>query len=202
MSVLPKSKKATVGIGVAAAAAAAIALGGGTYAAFSDSETGPGGTLAAGTLDLVVGGTPGQAKLLDVKDLVPGTTVPEKTLTITNAGSVPGVLTGTLNVSGTDGGKCTEPEAAAEGVGVNGCAAGGNLAEQLTITVKELGTNAPVSQVQSGAFPLSGTELAPGQVITFTVGFALPNLPGTENNKVQGDTVTIASTLDLTQKTS
>lgn len=64
MSIL-QNKRFRVGAGIAAVVLAVAAIGAGTYAAFVDTETGPSGTVAAGTLDLTVGST-GTLELINV----------------------------------------------------------------------------------------------------------------------------------------
>ena len=49
------------------------AIGTGTYAAFLDTEKGPGGTTASGTLDLTIGST-GTAQLFSATNIAPGYT--------------------------------------------------------------------------------------------------------------------------------
>ncbi|MHA6792589.1 TasA family protein [Pseudonocardia bannensis] len=198
MSILQKNKKVAAGIGVTALAAATIALGTGTYAAFQDTEVGPGGTLAAGTLDLVVGGT-GTETLFSATNVQPGQAVPQKTLTITNSGSVNGSLSGIVTIDGSDT-SCTEPEQAEVG---NACSPNGNLQDQLIVTVKgeglpTQGVTVPLPELTS--FPLPGAlPLDAGATATYTFDFLLPHLPGTANNKVQSDSLTISTTLNLTQ---
>jgi hypothetical protein len=46
--------------------------------------------------------------------------------------------------------------------------------------------------------PLPGT-LGAGATATYTLRFALPDLTGTTNNKVQGDSLNLSSTFDLVQ---
>jgi hypothetical protein len=97
---------------------------------------------------------------------------------------------------------CTEPEYVAEGVAANACNPAGNLQEQMTVAVVA-GPNgavaaAPLSQFLTTGLPLPGT-LAAGATTTCTLRFTLPDLSGTTNNKVQGDSITITSTFDLVQ---
>jgi spore coat-associated protein N len=189
-----------IAVGIAAVVLAVAAIGAGTYAAFSDTESGPDGTIAAGTLDLVVGASPGTVNLFSASNIKPGFST-DVTFTVSNTGSLPGTLTSKLTTTGTDG-TCTEPEYVAEGVGAGACAATGNLPEQMTVAVVA-GPNgavaaAPMSQFLTTGLPLPGT-LAAGGTTTYTLRFALPDLSGTTNNKVQGDTINITSTFDLVQ---
>jgi spore coat-associated protein N len=189
-----------IAVGIAAVVLAAAAIGAGTYAAFSDTETGPNGTLASGTLDLVVGATPGTLNLFSATNMKPGTSQ-DATFQVSNTGSLPGTLTSALSVTGADV-TCTEPEYVAEGVAAGACAPGGNLQEQMTVQVVA-GPNGPaaavpLSQFVTAGLPLPGT-LAAGASANYTLRFAFTDLPGTTNNKAQGDSVAITSTFNLVQ---
>ena len=187
-------------VGIAAVVLAVAAIGAGTYAAFSDTESGPDGTIAAGTLDLVVGATPGTVNLFAASNIKPGFSQ-DVTFNVSNTGSLPGSLTSSLMMTGTDG-TCTEPEYVAEGVNAGACAAAGNLQEQMTVAVVAgpggAAAAVPLSQFMTGGLPLPGT-LAAGGNTTYTLRFALPDLAGTVNNRVQGDTIAITSTFNLVQ---
>lgn len=199
MSVL-QSKRFRIGIGIAAVALAAAAVGAGTYAAFLDTETGPGGSATAGTLDLTVGGT-GSVDLFSASNIAPGYTQ-DVVLTLTNVGSLPGTLTSTVQVSGTDG-PCTEPEAEAEGRPAGGCDPAGDLQEQMTVSVVRgpgvtTATPAvPVTELAATGLP-TGTVGA-GETVTYELRLTLPNVAGTANNVVQGDGLTLGSAFTLTQ---
>jgi predicted ribosomally synthesized peptide with SipW-like signal peptide len=169
-------------IGVAVAAAAAVAIGGGTYAAFTDSRTGPSGTLSSGTLTLDVRTNPSNtATLLDATNIVPGQTLPPKVLIVENKGSIDGTLTitGTLDTHG------------------------GQLQDQLTVAYNCTGDDpAHGPYVASGValaglFPITGIPMSAGERVTCNFRFTLPERA--DNNDVQGDRVTVASTFTLTQ---
>jgi spore coat-associated protein N len=199
MSIL-QSTRARVTIGIVAVVLAVAAIGAGTYAAFSDTEAGPDGTVAAGTLDLVVGAAPGTVSLFSAANIKPGFSQ-DVTFQVSNTGSLPGSLSSQLTLSGTDG-TCTEPEYVAEGVAAGACAPNGNLQEQMTVAVVSGPGGpvaaAPVNQFVTNGLPSAGT-LAAGANQAYTLRFALPDLAGTVNNKVQGDTITISSTFNLIQ---
>ncbi|WFG45891.1 TasA family protein [Pseudonocardia alni] len=186
-----------LGIGVAAVAVAVLAIGLGTYAAFTDTEDGPGGQVSSGTLDLTVGSNADKV-LFNQANIAPGfsTTV---TVDVRNAGSVPGTVTGSLTATGSDV-TCTEPEAEAEKVAANACAAGGNLQDEMTVQVVSgpgvgtAGAAVPLRTfVQS---PLPSGPLGAGATGTYTLTFALPS---SADNKVQGDRITVGSTFTLNQ---
>ncbi|QJY46355.1 TasA family protein [Pseudonocardia broussonetiae] len=184
MSVLQKNKKLAAGIGVAAVAAAALALGAGTYASFSDTATGPGGTLAAGTLNLSVTSNPaGVTEIFYASNIAPGYKSGVRSITIANTGNIDGVLTGTLSVTG-----------------------GPDLDDQISVTGGCPGglTVPPGSTVASlagpaGQFLGNGVALNGGDTATCTFEFEFKNLPGTANNAAQGESVVVTSNLTLTQ---
>lgn len=197
MSVM-QNKKVRIGIGIAAVVLAAAAIGAGTYAAFVDTETGPSGTVAAGTLDLTVGSN-GTLELIKASNIQPGFSQ-TATITLRNAGTLPGGLTSTLQVVGTDG-VCTEPESEAEGKPVGTCSATGDLQNQLLVAVTRgpsTTSAVPVSQFVGTGLPMPASIPA-GATVEYDLQFTLPNLPGVENNKVQGDGITLTSNFVLTQ---
>jgi spore coat-associated protein N len=195
------NRKFRIGVGVAAIVIAAGAIGAGTYAAFVDTESGPGGTITAGTLDLTAGGA-GTIELFSSSNIQPGFSK-NATITLRNIGSLPGTLTSTLKVTGADG-TCTEPEAEAEGKAAGMCNAAGDLQNQMTVSViSGPGVTTPttpvtVTQFASTGLPSAGTLAANGTA-AYELQFMLPNLSGTENNKVQGDSLTLSSDFTLTQ---
>ena len=197
MSIL-QNKRFRVGAGIAAVVLAVAAIGAGTYAAFVDTETGPSGTIAAGTLDLTVGST-GTLELINVSNIAPGFSQ-NATITLRNVGTLPGGLTSTLQVGGTDG-VCTEPEAEAEGRPAGSCSATGDLQNQLQVAVVRGPSTTPpvpVSQFVTTGLP-APAGIPAGGTVEYDLQFTLPNLPGVENNKVQGDTLTLTSNFVLTQ---
>lgn len=194
MSLLPKNKKATVGIGVAAAAAAAIALGGGTYAAFSDTETGPGGTLAAGTLDLEVGATPTTpTPLFTAKNVVPGFQSETYELTYHNAGSIDGKLSLALGVKGSEN-KCTPPEEKVD----KSCDGAGELGEKLIVKVTgpNLEFSGNLNSLAGGPNPYGIVPAEKSAVYKISY-----SLPATVGNEVQSDEVTVTTSATLDQVT-
>ena len=200
MSVL-QNKRVRAGIGIAAVVLAAAALGAGTYAAFVDTETGPGGSLAAGTLDLTVGSS-GTTELFKASNIAPGYSQ-STVLTLRNTGSLPGTLTNGLRVVGADV-TCTEPESEAEGRAAGSCNPAGDLQSQMTVSVLRgpgvttPTTPVPVTQFTTAGLPPAGV-LAAGGSTEYELQFVLPNLPGTVNNIVQGDSLTLTSDHTLIQ---
>lgn len=200
MSVL-QNKRVRTGIGIAAVVLAAAALGAGTYAAFLDTETGPGGSVTAGTLDLTVGST-GTTELFKASNIAPGYSQ-STVLTLRNTGSLPGTLTSALRVVGADV-TCTEPESEAENRPAGSCNPAGDLQNQMTVSVLRgpgvttATTPVPVAQFTTAGLPAAGVVAAGGST-EYELLFALPNLAGTVNNIVQGDSLTLGSDFTLTQ---
>lgn len=197
-----QNRKVRIGLGIAVVVLALAAIGTGTYAAFLDTEKGPGGTTASGTLDLTVGST-GTTQLFSATNIAPGYTQ-DVTLSLKNVGSLPGTLTSKLTLSGADV-SCTEPEAEAEGVAAGSCNKSGDLQNQMTVTVtKTVGSTSTttaattVAQLVATGLPAAGVVSAGGGV-DYTLKFAFPDLAGTENNKAQGDSLTLNSDFLLTQ---
>lgn len=56
----------------------------------------------------------------------------------------------------------------------------------------------PLTQFVATGLPLPGT-LAAGTSASYTLRFAFTDLPGTTNNKAQGDSIAISSTFNLLQ---
>ncbi|RZT86362.1 putative ribosomally synthesized peptide with SipW-like signal peptide [Pseudonocardia sediminis] len=193
--------KKRIGIGVAALAVAALAIGLGTYAAFTDNEQGPGASIASGTLDLEVGSS-GATTLLNESNIAPGFTK-DTSISLRNAGSLPGTLSNKVTVSGSNV-TCTEPEAEAEGVGISACA--GNLQEQMTVSVLSgPGITAPTTPVKLAgltSLPGGGNIKEDGGTAVYQLRFALPTSgSNVTDNKVQGDAVTVSSSFTLDQQT-
>lgn len=110
---LVKMKKIIISLSVVAAVAAAVVVG--TTAFFSDTETSPGNTISAGTIDISVDGeNPWQKTYLtDLPDFKPGV-VKEITFTVKNEGANPIVLRKGLKNFASSTGVQSEPECTAE----------------------------------------------------------------------------------------
>ncbi|GAA2893559.1 hypothetical protein GCM10010472_60170 [Pseudonocardia halophobica] len=195
-----RKRKAGLIVGLVALVVAAAAIGAGTYAAFSDTETGPSGTIGAGTLDLEVGSAPANATLFSASNIAPGYVSPTPvTITVRNAGTIAGTLSNSLTVNGGDG-SCPEPESELTG----GCKSTGDLQDYLMVEVTGSPSGATVGKTKLADFvsgkklPTGGT-LEGGKSATYTLVFSLPADTG---NIVQGDTVTLNSTFNLDQVTS
>lgn len=186
MSILQRNKKAAAGIGIAAAAVAAIALGTGTYAAFTDTQAGPGGTLAAGTLKLNVSTTPsGTTPLFNAHNIAPGYTSPTPmSITVANSGTLNGKLTAKLGVTAT-----TPADIALKNyLTVSGSCKSGSSTNSIPFN------NAPVSSIPAtiGTVPLNA-----GDSFTCNFTFTFPNA-GNQND-AQGGAVNFTSNFTLDQ---
>lgn len=178
-----KNKKQAAGIGVAALAVAALALGTGTYAAFQDTETGPGGTLAAGTLELNVTTDPaGAVPLFKAEKIAPGYKSPKPmTVTVANSGTIDGVLTADLVATPNTG---------------------GGLQKYLTV---EGSCTSPAGTQTFGATPITAipqviknVPLKGGEKVSCNFTFAFPDNGGDQND-AQGDKVDFSSKFTLKQ---
>lgn len=186
MAILQKNRKAAAGVGIAAAAAAVLALGAGTYAAFTDTETAPDATFAAGTLNLEVGQTV-TGNPLNFLNLVPGQTT-ETVLTFVNTGTVNGNLSLDFEVVGGDP-TCV----AEEDVVPNGCALGGNLPDNLQVNIDGVARGTLTDLARDG-LPAGLLPAQSQDTYTLTV-----TLNGNAGNEVQSDTATLTTVATLDQ---
>jgi predicted ribosomally synthesized peptide with SipW-like signal peptide len=187
VSVLQKNKKVAAGIGVAAAAAAVLALGAGTYAAFSDTETAPDATFAAGTLNLTVG-APVAAPPVVWTNLAPGSTQ-TVTVQVDNAGTVDGNLSASFTATGTENG-CAEPETDVETT----CDDGSELLEQAQLWYG----NAQVGTLGGGPFGPFPLFNLPATDFPTNVTFEV-RVPTSAGNEIMTDTASMQITFRLDQ---
>jgi spore coat-associated protein N len=193
MSIIQRNKKVAAGIGIAAAAAAAIALGTGTFAAFTATAAGPGGTLAAGTMVLEVGGS-ASALLFNDTGIYPTQVIPAKVVTFKNNSPVPATLSGVLSLSGATDGGTNGAQLQNELTMASSCTVASGPATTTPATI----ISSVGGAVVSGAVAGSPLELPAGATATCTFTFNLPDRP--DNDLVQGDGVIVASNFTLTQK--
>jgi spore coat-associated protein N len=188
-----KNRKIAAGVGVAAVAAAALALGAGTYASFSDAETGPGGTLAAGTLDLTFDSTPTTTPLFTASDIAPGYQSETYTLTYRNVGSLPGNLALSLAVTNLENG-CNGPESVVDST----CGANdGELGGALLIAVSGPGINYNGTLNNFAGGPSNVGAVPAGGTAVYSVSYSLPQSTG---NEVQSDSAVVTSSAVLSQQ--
>lgn len=195
MAVLQNTnKKKAAAIGVAAIAAATLALGAGTYAAFSDTETGPEATFAAGTLDLTVGGV-ATTSPTSLTNVAPGSVIP-LTFQVDNVGSIDGTLSLGLSLISSAENGCAEPESQGPNAADTTCDGAGELPANLEVYygTQFIGTVADLTAQPAQSFPigsLPATE-AP-RPIAFEVRVK------DAGNEIMTDSAVIAVTASLTQ---
>ncbi|MGH3975625.1 MAG: TasA family protein, partial [Pseudonocardiaceae bacterium] len=177
-------KKATIGVAIAAVGAAAIALGAGTFASFSSTQDGPDTTLAAGKLDF------GESVNTDetLSDFVPGGDPISRTMTFTNdsASSLPGTVTLAFALADQLDNGCNgdEPEFDSTCASINE----GELQDKLLVRVTSGATVLYDTGSLEGLDTISTPDVDPGESVTYTLEFSLPE-GGETDNAVQGDSV-------------
>ncbi len=108
-------------------------IGGGVYAAFSDTESTTDNTFAAGTLDLTVGAADPTTESISVTNIKPGDTGNAATWPVNNIGSISGNLTVTIGAITNNENNLTEPESSAGDV--TGGAAEGELGTYMRVAI-------------------------------------------------------------------
>ncbi len=141
-------------------------IGGGVYAAFSDTESTVNNTFTAGTLDLTVGAADPTTESISVANIKPGDTGNAATWPVNNTGSIGGSLTVTIGAITNNENNLTEPESSAGDA--TGGAAEGELGAFLQVAiwldVDESGTwNAGDIALESdgGMLTCTGAEALP-----------------------------------------
>lgn len=171
---------------------------GATRAYFSDTETSVGNTIAAGTLDLKVGGQddPIVAHITqtNIKPAAPWTTQRGQGFTLKNVGSVPGTVTATVKNLVDYENSCNEPETNAGDVT---CGATEGELSGLLVHTQWLLNQAPWGSIAPGfaslqaaaGLPVTGASfhLDPGE--SKDVYFQLYWDTSTTDNLAQGDGV-------------
>ncbi len=184
-----KNRKLAAGIGGVSVVAAALAITAGTYALFTDEETG-GVTATAGTMDLVVTGLPEDGRFT-VANVAPGDSFGPETIVFTNEGSVDGKLALSIAKTTDQEGDVLEPE-----LDLNDTAETGELDEVLRVTVNsDYGTHTFKLNDLSGPYVLPNTLVAGGST-DITVTMFVPEEAG---SKIQSDAAGFTVTGELTQ---
>lgn len=111
----------------------AALIGGGVYAAFSDTEATTNNTFVAGTLDLTVGSADPTTESISVSNIKPTDTGNAATWPVNNVGSISGNLTITIGAITNNENTLTEPESSAGDA--TGGAAEGELGTYLQVAV-------------------------------------------------------------------
>ncbi|MDS0292810.1 TasA family protein [Halogeometricum luteum] len=178
-------RKILAGLGTIGLASAGA--GAGTMALFSDSESVQ-ADVQAGTLDLTVNGQNGVVTILDEEGIAPGDDGQEK-ITVKNAGTVAGLLTGSIDsVQDYENGR-SEVESEKDGDSE------GELSEYLEVHIPGNGWKT-LSDLEGQSYP--SYTLNGGEKLTIPIKW---HLPVTAGNAVQSDRVTADMTLSLTQET-
>ena len=192
-------------------------IGGGVYAAFSDTETSSGNGLAAGTLDLDVDGVDSPPAMFSITNMKPGDASSDFAV-LSNSGTISGTLGISLstitNVGGSGG---TEYE---DGIGHLGgvatiaiyidvdqsgtwTAGDVNLLSDLS-KVTHTGTETLDYQTidsysgdsWTSIVTLAGSLTPPPDAVNLVIAW---NIPSGAGNSIQGDSVSFSVTATLTQ---
>jgi len=195
-------------------------IGGGVYAAFSDTESSTDNTFTAGTLDLEVDSeNPWASTVLTVGPMVPGATATTVDIDLENLGNIDGDLFMKLIVTGTTTGVAdyptgvneatSEPEYLAEGAtwdpvtktwDNSGWVAVNDVDSQIDVVANYGGTAITgIDGVKLDSVPAGWTavtDLAASGTLTVTLGGSLVLAA---DNKYQGDVATVTVEFYLAQ---
>lgn len=200
---MKRNKKILAGV---AALAAVSLVGGGTYAYFTDTEVTPDLSLAAGTLDLGIQGTP----TLTLANLAPGATG-KFDFALDNFGTLPGDLSLQVVITESNDNACNEPEDRAEGGdGVtphDACGAAGELVDAVVLTIKDDHSITPdwtgtIRQLRDETVAARHAWFmldAPngGSTRLLSIGYSIPTTVG---NEIQSDSVKFHVNMQLDQQ--
>jgi spore coat-associated protein N len=190
--------------GIGTIGAASAAAGAGTFAYFSDTESSTGNTVTAGTLDLTPNGSSVETfSLADVKPSDSGT----ETIGLTNAGSLPGYLNVSVDVTADSENSLEEPEPSDDDT------TSGELAEALDVEIGldgdengSIDTSLATADL-IGVSGLTGVtynpnhQLDPSDGSDNDVDFVFDwNVPASVGNEIQGDSFTVDFTFELSQQ--
>ncbi len=195
-------QKKRIMISVLALVVVALVASWGVNAYFNDVESNAGNTVNATTLDLqVTNPASNVTAYLSQANVYPGfTSATPTSITLKNNGTMAGFLTVTIvnivDTNGTD----TEPELVttdnANGVAGVATGTGGDLSEQLSVTIS-IGTFTYTGLLKTGTLgTLVNIPMAAGAPLTMTVSYSVPT---TADNQIQGDVVTFGLRFELNQ---
>jgi predicted ribosomally synthesized peptide with SipW-like signal peptide len=183
-------------------------IGGGVYAYFSDIETSTGNTFTSGTLDLNLDGGNANVVKFTVADVKPGDSG-AGTWTVANVGTIDGYLD-LESIGVAEGvGTTTDPELVDETTHVDTNQLGNYLLGHLFIDTNNdggwdagetdlFGTNASPAAINTVSANYSiGLSLTHGSSNYFTLAWSVP---GSADNRIQGDNVTLGMTFELQQR--
>ncbi len=187
-----------VAIAAIVLAMAAVLSSGMIYAYFNDTETSPNNSFTAGTLDLKINNADDPVPAtFTATNLAPGSHGDAK-MTVSNAGTIGGTLTGKISAVTNSGGSNPEPEKASG-------ADNGELGAAMTITIYvDANNNGQYDTGEAlyykGNPAVSGSwnmgALAPGGSIEVSVYYDIPTTVG---NEIMGDSCTFSIEYTLTQ---
>jgi predicted ribosomally synthesized peptide with SipW-like signal peptide len=182
-------------------------VGVGIYAYFNDIETSTGNVFTSGTFDLNLDGGNANVVKFNVSSVAPGSSG-GGTWTVTNAGT----LDGYLDLEGVgitqDIGTTTDPELADEG-GPDTAQLGNYLMVHIFIDANNNGS------WDAGETDIFGTNASPAALGTIAGSYGLDllltaggtnyitlvwSVPGTTDNRIQGDSVVLNMTFELQQR--
>lgn len=211
------SRKTLAASGVAALAVATV-VGGGTFAAFVDTESSNGNSISAGTLDLVLSEGTATTTGLALNNVKPGDTGTQ-TITLTNPGSIGagGATVSFVDVANAEN-KCLEPEA--EALDTTCAPATGTQAEKdlgaglgelqnlLKVTVKNGTTvlydgllkDVPATALTTKTAPLGASSVPQPQAVT--VDWAFVSQSDALDSQAMTDSVSFKLKFDIEQGVS
>jgi predicted ribosomally synthesized peptide with SipW-like signal peptide len=176
----------------------AVLSSGLTYAYFNDTETSPNNSFTAGTLDLKINNADDPVPAtFTATNLAPGSHGNAK-MTVSNAGSIGGALTGKISAVTNSGGSNPEPEKAS---GTDN----GELGAAMTVTIYIDANNNGAYDAGETLYyntnpAVSGSwnmgTLAAGSAIEVSVSY---NIPTTVGNEIMGDICTFSIEYALLQ---
>lgn len=186
------SKLRVVLVGIVAIGVAAALAGAGTMALFNDTEQIEDNKVSAGTLDLAVDGTNGEATtMLNVTNAKPGDSGAE-TINLSNEGSIDGYVDLQVEDAVNKEGENPEPEPDTN--------VSGDLGGELELTVSADGTtvaSGTANEVFNDTTVDTNATIDAGETVELTVEWEIPKDTG---NEIMGDSVTGDVVVELDQR--
>ncbi len=186
----------------------AIGLIGSAFAAFTDTETSSGNTFTAGYVDLEMNGSDSPGASVTIGSLAPGTETGEYTITFYNNGSLAGILSWGVAITGEADNNTMAPDGNGSNVSAADFAANlyvtsllysdsdttdDNILAGLQVLY---GTNVSLAELAGGS-PFSDSSETVSVYETITLKFKF-TLDSTVGNAYQGDGVEMSLTGTLT----
>ncbi|MBI0584589.1 MAG: hypothetical protein ISF22_10240 [Methanomassiliicoccus sp.] len=190
--------KKRAAIAVIVLAMAAVFSSGMIYAYFNDSETSPGNSFTAGTLDLKINGVDDPVPAtFTATNLAPGSHGNAK-MTVSNAGTIGGTLVGKISAVSNSGGSTPEPEIASG-------ADNGELGAAMTITIyRDANANGQYDSGETLYFNNHPAVTSDWDMGSLAAGGSLEvsvyyDIPTTVGNNIMADVCTFSIQYTLTQ---